>query len=136
MTIGEAQHLLAYLKYPPGDFDGLDGKNTQAAIRAFQRAENLTQDGSVGPETAAQLLDAVYHGRFKSDESPAAIVPKTGTFWDDIKYFTKSEPYIACSCGKCGGWPAEPSEKLMRLADSIRENLDMKKIYEILEAGV
>ena len=41
---------------------------------------------------------------------------------EEIQYFRRDEPFIACPCGKCGGFPVEPSEKLMRLADRVREH--------------
>ena len=65
-----------------------------------------------GPATQRQLLAAV--------ADPAGREPEGPEFWRDIQYFTRSDPYIACSCGRCGGFPAEPSERLMRLADAVR----------------
>ena len=46
--------------------------------------------------------------------------PKTGTFWDDIRYFTREE--FRCQCGGkyCNGFPAEPAEETVRMADEIR----------------
>lgn len=35
---------------------------------------------------------------------------KSGDWWDDIQYFSRNDPYIACSCGKCGGFPAEAAQ--------------------------
>ena len=35
MTTKQVQCLLAYLGYDPGTIDGLDGNNTQRAVRAF-----------------------------------------------------------------------------------------------------
>ena len=124
MTIKQVQQMLAYLGYDPGAVDGVDGKNTQAAVRRFQTQEYLTVDGIAGEQTQIRLKDAVWQDRFAKDNTvPSSGQPpdKTGTFWDGIKYFTRDEPYIACPCGRCGGFPVEPAEKLMRLADAVRE---------------
>lgn len=125
MTIKQIQALLTYLGYNPGAVDGADGANTQAAVRRFQRAEGLGVNGIAGSKTQAALKDAVWQDRFAKDNTvPSSGQPpdKTGTFWDSIKYFTRDEPYIACPCGRCGGFPVEPAEKLMRLADAVRED--------------
>lgn len=125
MTIKQIQSLLTYLGYNPGAVDGADGANTQAAVRRFQQAEGLGVDGIAGEQTQAALKDAVWQNRFAKDNTvPSSGQPpdKTGTFWDSIKYFTRDEPYIACPCGRCGGFPVEPAEKLMRLADAVRED--------------
>lgn len=124
VTIKQIQSLLTYLGYNPGAVDGEDGANTQAAVRRFQAAEGLGVDGIAGSKTQAALKDAVWQNRFAKDNTvPSSGQPpdKTGTFWDSIKYFTRDEPYIACPCGRCGGFPVEPAEKLMRLADAVRE---------------
>ena len=120
MTVRQVQLLLTFLGYNPGDCDGVDGKNTQAALRAFQQAEGLEPDGIAGQQTQARLREAVFQKQTKTGEEPAAVPPGTGTWWDGIRYFSREEPYIGCSCGRCGGFPVEPSEKLMRLADSVR----------------
>lgn len=125
MTIKQVQQLLDYLRYDPGAIDGVDGRLTQAAVRRFQGAEGLTVDGIAGEQTQIRLKDAVWQDRFAEDNTvPSSGQPpdKTGTFWDSIKYFTRDEPYIACPCGRCGGFPVEPAEKLMRLADAVRED--------------
>lgn len=125
MTIKQVQQLLDYLGYDPGAIDGVDGRLTQAAVRRFQGAEGLTVDGIAGEQTQIRLKDAVWQDRFAKDNTvPNSGQPpdKTGTFWDSIKYFTRDEPYIACPCGRCGGFPVEPAEKLMRLADAVRED--------------
>lgn len=122
MTTLQIQALLTYLGYDPGEVDGLPGKNTRRAVLAFQAQEGLSQDGSPGPLTQAALLDAVANGRLRAEDvhTPEET---TGTFWDHIRYFKREEKGIACPCGRCGGFPVEPTERLMRTADSIREEL-------------
>ena len=126
MTVRQTQCLLEYLGYEPGAIDGLDGSNTRDAVRAFQRAEGLVVDGIAGVQTQAALLAAVAAGRVYVPPDDTSGTGATsggagGSWWADIRYFKRSEPYIACSCGKCGGFPVEPAEKLMRLADAVRE---------------
>ena len=120
MTVRQIQLLLDYLGYSPGDADGIAGKNTRAAVAEFQADYGLTADGDPGAATQKMLIGAIAGTAEKVErvESPA---PKTGTFWDDIKYFARDEPFIGCPCGRCGGFPVEPAEKLMRLADAVRE---------------
>jgi uncharacterized protein (DUF2235 family) len=54
-NIRAIQARLSELGYDPGVLDGLDGKNTRAAIRAFQRDKGLNDDGIVGSLTRAAL---------------------------------------------------------------------------------
>ena len=126
MTVRQTQCLLEYLGYDPGPIDGLGGANTRDAVKAFQAAESLTVDGVVGAQTEKALLDAVSNGRVYKppDGAGSADTVATGapSWWADIRYFKRSEPYIACPCGRCGGFPVEPAEKLMRLADAVRED--------------
>ncbi len=130
MTTKQIQCLLAYLGYYAGAIDGLWGPQSKAATRDFQRAEGLSVDGDPGKATQPKLLDAVANGRCKAQED--ATPDTTGDnandtapiWWKDIKYFTRGEKGICCPCGRCGGYPAEPQEKLMRLADQVREHFD------------
>lgn len=120
MTIRQVQLLLSFLGYEPGASDGIDGEKTQSAVRLFQAREGLREDGIAGSKTQERLLDAVAQGRMDTRTEPKAE-NGTGDFWKDIRYFSRNEPYIACSCGRCGGFPVEPTEKLMRLADRVRQ---------------
>ena len=127
MTVRQTQCLLDYLGYDPGPIDGLDGANTRDAVKAFQRAEGLGVDGIAGKATQAALLAAVAAGRVyvPPDDNNGTGGTSGGAganWWSDIKYFSRDEPYIACPCGRCGGFPVEPAEKLMRLADAVRED--------------
>lgn len=123
MTIKQIQQLLDYLGYDPGAIDGVDGRLTQAAVRRFQGAEGLTVDGIAGEQTQIRLKDAVWQDRFAKDNTvPSSGQPpdKTGTFWDEIKYFTRTECRCKCGGKYCNGYPAEMSETTMRMADEIR----------------
>lgn len=125
MTIKQIQALLVYLGYDPGEVDGWNGQNTRGAVLAFQKQEGLEQDGKPGPATQKALLAAVAAGRMYTpakDETPSSGQPpdKTGTFWDDVEFFRREE--FRCKCGGkyCSGFPAEPAEETVRIADEIR----------------
>lgn len=122
MNIKQIQCLLAYLGYDPGDIDGANGRNTIAAVKRFQADYGLTVDGDAGVTTQKMLTGAVAGTAVKVDKpTKTEDGQQSGTYWDTIKYFKRSEPYIGCPCGKCDGFPVEPKEKLMRLADRVRE---------------
>lgn len=120
MTTKQAQHLLSYLGYDPGTCDGITGENTQAAVKAFQADYGLCPDGIAGAQTTKMLIGAVAGTAVKVEKPESSGEPKTGTFWDNIKYFTREE--FRCQCGGkyCNGFPAEMAEETVRLADEIR----------------
>lgn len=141
MTNKQIQCLLAYLGYYTGTIDGVLGSGSKAAIRSFQTASKLTVDGIAGTKTQAALIEAVANGNFKSavatttasttaqatttntSSSSTASAPSTGdSFWDETPHFKRSE--FACQCGGkyCNGYPAEPQEKLVRIAERMREH--------------
>ena len=118
MTVMQKQHLLAYLGYYTGTMDGAFGPKSRAATEAFQRDYGLTPDGVFGPLTQARILEVIASGETPENTAQAADGPD---WWDEIQYFKQDEKGIACPCGRCGGFPVEPAEKLMRLADRVRE---------------
>ena len=58
----ELQRALSAAGYDPGPADGTFGQRTEAAVVAFQKANGLSVDGRVGPETAAALDGALAGG--------------------------------------------------------------------------
>ena len=122
MTIKQQQLLLAYLGYDPGTIDGVNGPKTKAAIKAFQQDfGGLAVDGVAGTATQKAFRHAVAYGmpereQTTNSEDSSATGSKTGTFWDDLRHFKREE--MRCPCGKCGGFPVEPAEKLMRTLDA------------------
>ncbi len=53
--IKQAQQVLKDKGFDPGPADGVDGPKTHAALREFQRKQNLAPDGRLGPETMDSL---------------------------------------------------------------------------------
>ena len=126
MTVKQKQCLLAYLGYYTGELDGSYGPLTQAATEAFQRDYGLDVDGRFGPLTEARILGVVASGEAPVVAENAAATENssaTGTFWDEIEYFTREE--FRCKCGGkyCTGFPAEPQEAMVRTVDEIRRRL-------------
>ena len=122
ITVEQIQHLLCYLGYDPGSCDGIQGANTQAAVKKFQADFGLTADGIPGEATQKMLTGAVA-GTAVKVEKPVDTMKsgeKTGTFWDDIKYFTRAECRCKCGGRYCNGYPAQMAEETMRMADEIR----------------
>ena len=124
MTIRQRQHLLAYLGYYVGTVDGDWGSGSRAACTAFQQDfGGIVVDGHGGTETDKALCHSVAYGMpaKKVDKSEKEDI--TGTFWDEIEYFTRDE--FRCKCGGkyCNGYPAEPDERMVRIADAIRKRI-------------
>ena len=134
MTMKQVQNLLQYLGYYEGNVDGIYGPMTRDATGEFQTAyATIGFDGIPGPETEAALLDAVATGKyFKSapEETPEQPQeePEGDDFWAGIKYFKREE--FRCRCGGkyCNGFPAEPEEKLVRMADRARAHFGVPAI--------
>lgn len=135
MEAWRKQCLLAYCGYYPyKDIDDDWGDQSRKATEAFQSAYEIKVDGVFGNGTLGRILEVIYN-----QEEPAADIPvgdkteptdkdvnvptKTGTFWDDSEFFNREE--FRCKCGGkyCNGFPAEPQEQLVRIADQLRKNL-------------
>lgn len=112
--------------------DGLAGPKTMEAMKLYQEAHLLPATGRVDDATWDALME-------ESPNLPArepvpeldtgdkeVVVSKnetaTGTFWDGIVHFKRNE--MRCKCGGryCNGFPAEPQQLLMELADRARKH--------------
>lgn len=122
MTVEQIQCLLTYLGYNPGAVDGVNGPKTAAAVLVFQQQEGLRRDGVPGPETQEALLSAVATGRMYTPVTEnQASDGHAPDWWGDIRYFKRDE--FRCPCGRCGGFPVEPQESMVRTVDEIRRRL-------------
>ena len=114
MSTYKQQLLLEYLGFSPGPLDGIEGPKTRAATKKFQTAYGLEA-------TEKSLTDAVA-GLIEPAGVNIDTAPDEADWWRDIRYFKRSE--FACKCGGqfCDGFPAEPQEAMVRIADQIREH--------------
>lgn len=96
--------------------DGLAGPKTMDATAKYQKLRGLPQTGIADAATLAMIQQDA------PEPEEEAASGDTGTFWDEIKYFTREE--LKCKCGGryCNGYPAEPQELLVRLAERAREH--------------
>ena len=119
MTAQQKQCLLRYLGFYAGSVDGIWGEKSQRATIDFQRAymDATAVDGIFGAATEQRILEVIATGEKPKDSVNVDTVPG---FWKDIRYFTRAE--FRCPCPRCGGFPVEPEEKLVRLADQVREH--------------
>ena len=130
MTNKQRQHLLSYLGYYKMNVDGEWASGSREACKAFQRDRELTVDGYGGPETDKQLKYAVYNDLEKPepvddvpDNNVGDTMTPTGTFWDESEFFDREEFRCQCKGKYCNGFPAEPKEAMVRIADQLRKNL-------------
>lgn len=138
MTAKQKQCLLTFLGYYTGGVDGLWGEKSRQATEAFQRDYGLEPDGVCGPMTQKMLIGAIAGTAVKLErptepEAAAGDKTHTGTFWDDIQYFTREEFRCQCNGKNCNGFPVEPQEEMVRTVDEIRRRLGIP--ISIVTAG-
>ena len=115
MTIVQKQAILFKLGHLPlSGVDGIWGDASKEATKAMQRAFGLEEDGIWGKQTDAAVNKAL-----------GMEQEQTGTFWEEIEYFTREE--FRCQCGDyhapyCDGYPAEPKEAIVRICDMTRRH--------------
>lgn len=116
MTLKQKQALLTYLGYYSGAIDGIWGQQSQQATIHFQRDFMDSADGIFGAATEKRILEVIVTG----EQPKETILPEAADWWKDIRYFTRAE--FRCTCPRCGGFPVEPEETLVKLADKVREH--------------
>ncbi len=110
MTVKQKQCLLYYLGYYIGKIDGKWGQLSRTATKAFQADYGLGATGDCDAATEKALKHAVTYGM--------PVIDTKEPSWDDIRYFKRNE--FRCKCGRCGGYPVEPSWELLEILDKIR----------------
>ena len=105
--------------------DGLAGPKTVEALKRYQKDKGLPQTGRVDSATWDKLMEEAPNlpGREPvSEEDTEDDTTTVITFWPGIVYFKREE--MRCKCGGryCNGFPAEPQQLLMELADRARKH--------------
>lgn len=119
MTVKQRQCLLVYFGYlVPAGIDGTWGPQSARATEHLQKDLDLVPDGAWGPQTDAAVREYIFSG---ADITPEETAP-TGTWWDEIEFFTEEE--FMCKCGGryCNGWPAQMREEVVRICDNARRH--------------
>ena len=135
MTVKDRQCLLAFLKkadgtsYYTGEVDGIYGRLSRKGIQDFQRDfGGLTVTGEADADTDQAMVHAVAFGipaRDQTEDNQDVTKvdggQQTGTFWDEIEFFTPEE--MKCKCGGkyCDGYPHEIQPLLMQILDRARQ---------------
>ncbi|MCU0696226.1 MAG: peptidoglycan-binding protein [Myxococcaceae bacterium] len=94
------QQTLQSRGFSPQGVDGIFGRNTRAAVVAFQRANGLAADGVVGPDTAQRLFGS-----------------RDRKYFDGVSDFT---PAPGSNTGT-GGRPGPTAPGASRLVDNVRQ---------------
>lgn len=119
MITTQKQCLLAYFDcLSPDDIDGIWGPQSAQATAELQRKLDIPDDGIWGAQTDAAVREHIYSGADLPEEPE-----KTGTFWDNIRYWTREEWRCQCGGKYCNGFPAEPDQTLVELVDDVRAEL-------------
>lgn len=135
MNVKDRQCLLTFLKkadgtsYYTGEVDGIYGRLSRKAIQDFQKDfGGLAVTGEADAVTDQAMIHAVAFGIPERDpESESGATDnnvgdndQTGTFWDEIEFFTPEE--MKCKCGGkyCDGYPHEIQPLLMQILDRAR----------------
>lgn len=117
MVVRQQQLLLSFLGYDVGTIDGITGPKTQAAIREFQTAYNISVTGIWNTQTEKKIREVIGN---PEKEKKNTTVSTGDAFWNGLKFFTKDE--FRCPCGKCGGFPVEPNHNLVLLVEEMRKS--------------
>lgn len=106
--------------------DGLAGPRTVAALQAYQKTKGLSQTGRVDDATWDALMEESPNLPDREPvpelDTPAGDSTTVVKFWPGIVYFKREE--MRCKCGGryCNGFPTEPQQLLMELADRARQH--------------
>ena len=93
------QNRLITLGYLTGKADGKYGRDTKAAVQAFQTANNLGKDGVAGPQT----LEALYSSNANDNKVDTTTTLRVGTVSDAVRDLQNRLIALGYLSGKADG---------------------------------
>lgn len=145
--VRHVQQLLQLGGHDPGPIDGIFGRRTDAAVRSFQGANDLVQDGIVGPKTWAKLTASpapegdrprgrsLHIGLNKVDDEAYGqpITPLAGCVNDanDMTALARSQGYSATTLLDADG----TSQNIIRAIEDAARELRSGDIFLLTYAG-
>jgi len=81
-SVRDIQTALNNKGFSPGSIDGIWGRNTIKAVRAFQSANGLTVDGIIGPNTLGKLFGVAAPA---AGGAPAASAAAPAVWYEEAK---------------------------------------------------
>lgn len=119
-VVKSLQGNLNYLGYSAGKADGIFGKNTLSAVKAFQKKEGLSQTGIVY-ESTINLLNKRVEEKKDSINSPfdkpvveSNIIAKLGTRGSIVKEVQSNLNYLGYNSGAADGIFGVNTEKALK----------------------
>ncbi|MBR0512636.1 MAG: peptidoglycan-binding protein [Clostridia bacterium] len=115
------QQALIQLKYLSGKADGKFGKQTQAAVIAFQKKQNLDPDGVAGKKTLTALEKAVSNGTASTASSSSTA--ETAASAQSAASSSESQSATSAVTVASVSAPGASSIKLLHWYNDIKPNL-------------
>jgi S1-C subfamily serine protease len=101
--VAVVQQLLAALGLNPGPADGVPGPQTEAAVRAFQRAQGVPETGVINEELRQQLQALASRRRPAPDGNDGFKLAGTGTgFYISAKGTVVTNEHVVRGCKRIG----------------------------------
>ena len=129
--VKDLQQKLTDLDYLNDKVDGKFGKKTQAAVKAFQKAQGLTADGIAWPQTLS-ALDAAWNAEFGVPEE--AYAPCCGFLdigADGMQHWERCEVHANISQQAAQGLPATATEADIANARAVAWQTELNRLYQL-----
>ena len=129
--VKDLQQKLTDLDHLNDKVDGKFGKKTQAAVKAFQKAQGLTADGIAWPQTLA-ALDAAWHAEFGVPED--AYAPCCGFLEidaDGTQYWETCEVHTNIYLHAADELPANASEAEIANVYAVAWQTELNRLYQL-----
>ncbi|MEG2893776.1 MAG: SpoIID/LytB domain-containing protein [Clostridium sp.] len=113
-VVEKVQSNLNYLGYSAGSADGIFGKNTENAVKAFQRTEGLKETGIVYESTNTLIQKRVDDKKNQGSTNTDKIVAQKGTRSETVKQIQSDLNYLGFKAGTADGIFGSNTERAVK----------------------